>query len=338
MRARSAFYSVPLLFLSVLPLFAFARPRPEARSRRFEFTYIVTLKRIPAGAQVLRVWIPVASADAHQSVAIRQISAPAPAHLTRGRTFGDRMLYAEIHRPRSSTAQFKIVYEVTRREYSLGTVASLLRYDSDPAPLSPVLKRFLKPDRLVPTSGLIKQIADEQTRGKKGEVAKAYALYNYVFHTMRYDKSGTGWGRGDALWACDARHGNCTDFHSLFIALARSEGIPARFAIGFALPGSTHQAAIPGYHCWAEFYVNGAGWVPVDISEAWITPSLHEYFFGSLDANRVRFSMGRDLILTPRQSGPPVNYFVYPYVEVDGRPLTSVEKQFSFRDLRPASQ
>ncbi|MGH9446216.1 MAG: transglutaminase-like domain-containing protein, partial [Terriglobia bacterium] len=140
-------------------------------------------------------------------------------------------------------------------------------------------------------------------------------------------------GRGDALWACDSHHGNCTDFHSLFIALARSAGIPARFEIGFPLPAGSKQGAIPGYHCWVEFYVPKAGWTPVDISEAWLTPSLHNFYFGSLDANRVRFSSGRDLTLTPRQDGPPVNYFVYPYAEVGGRPFTSITQKFSFHDL-----
>jgi len=37
-----------------------------------------------------------------------------------------------------------------------------------------------------------------------------------------------GWGRGDAKWACDAKFGNCTDFHSYFMGLARSKGPPAR--------------------------------------------------------------------------------------------------------------
>ena len=54
--------------------------------------------------------------------------------------------------------------------------------------------------------------------------------------TMRYDKTGTGWGRGDALWACDAKRGNCTDFHSPFIGMRRADGIPARFDIGFTQP------------------------------------------------------------------------------------------------------
>ena len=164
----------------------------------------------------------------------------------------------------------------------------------------------------------------------QGTVAKAHALYDYVFQTVRYDKSGTGWGRGDSLWVCDSRHGNCTDFHSLFISLARAEGIPARFEIGFPISSRT-AGTIPGYHCWAEFYVAGLGWVPVDISEAWKDPRKHDYFFGSLDANRVQFSVGRDLVLKPRQDGDLVNFFIYPHVEVDGKSF-DVSKRFSFQE------
>ncbi|MGH9355370.1 MAG: hypothetical protein ACRD10_04505, partial [Terriglobia bacterium] len=69
----------------------------------------------------------------------------------------------------------------------------------------------------------------------------------------------------------------------------------------------------------------------------WLDPSMHDFFFGSLDASRVKFSTGRDLTLSPRPSGPPVNYFVYPYVEVDGKPYNSTQSQFSFRDV-PATR
>ena len=70
----------------------------------------------------------------------------------------------------------------------------------------------------------------------------------------------------------------------------------------------------------------------MDISEAWKDPSKHDYFFGTLDANRVQFSVGRDLELVPKQQGPPLNYFVYPYVEVDGIPFEKLEKSFAFRE------
>jgi transglutaminase-like putative cysteine protease len=152
---------------------------------------------------------------------------------------------------------------------------------------------------------------------------------------MRYSKEGTGWGQGDAVWACDSRFGNCSDFHSLFISLARSQKIPARFEMGFSLPDQRGQGDVPGYHCWAFFKPAGQGWVPVDISEANKNPKLTEYYFGNLNENRIAFSVGRDITLVPPQDGPPLNFFIHPYVEVEGQPYpdNKVERKYSFRDL-----
>lgn len=304
-------------------------------SRTFDFTYDVTLKEIPTKARQVRIWIPLASTNTHQTARILKISSSIPGRITREAIFGNRMLYATMLPPYPAKSEFKIVYRITRKPWSEGDYASLQQYNQDPPLNLDLMARYLGPNRLVPTGGTIAQIAHATTQGKQGEVDKAYALYNYVFNNMRYDKSGAGWGRGDALWACDAKHGNCTDFHSLFIALARAEKVPAGFDIGFPLPANTGEGSVPGYHCWARFYVGGLGWVPVDISEAWLNPSRHNFYFGSLDANRVEFSTGRDILLSPRQKGTPVNYFVYPYVEVDGKPFRGpIEKRFSFRDVR----
>ena len=57
-----------------------------------------------------------------------------------------------------------------------------------------------------------------------------------------------------------------------------------------------------------------------------------DYFFGSHDVNRMQFSTGRGLRLNPAQDGKPVNYFVYPYVEVDGQEYSNVSLAFSFAD------
>ncbi len=118
----------------------------------------------------------------------------------------------------------------------------------------------------------------------------------------------------------------------MFISMARAEKIPARFQIGFPLPADKHSAEIPGYHCWAEFYLDSVGWVPVDISEAWKHQEKHDYFFGAHDVNRVQFTQGRDLKLVPAQEGPPLNYFVYPYVEIRGKEHPNVAIAFSFED------
>ncbi|HWO39206.1 MAG TPA: transglutaminase-like domain-containing protein, partial [Candidatus Acidoferrum sp.] len=243
--------------------------------------------------------------------------------------YGNQIYYAE-----TTSAQpelhFDIEYEVVRHErVALGQNAPhVIR-----ASLSSEEKQQdLQPDVLVPVTGLPADLAAKVTQGKTGSLEKARAIYDYVFTTLSYDKTGSGWGRGDVLYACDAKKGNCTDFHSLFIAMARSQGIPARFEIGFPLPPDHHSAEIAGYHCWSDFYVEGGGWIPVDISEAWKHPEKRNYFFGSHDVNRMQFSLGRDLRLSPPQDGKPLNYFVYPYVEVDGREYPNVSLAFSFAD------
>jgi transglutaminase-like putative cysteine protease len=330
-----------LLTLAFLALPEVVRAAEEFSppSRTFVFIYQATLKDFPAGARRVRVWIPRPVTDAHQTVVLKKVNAPTQLRELREPAFGNHLLYGELLHPPAGPVEFALEYEVTRREYSRGDYESLAKSPRGDAAPPQNLAPFLKADRLVPIDGRIKELADENTRGKQGTVEQAYALYDLVFHTVRYDKSGTGWGRGDSLWVCDSKHGNCTDFHSLFISLARAKGIPARFEIGFPLP-SGDEGTIPGYHCWAEFYVSGKGWVPVDISEAWKDPKKHDYFFGALDANRVQFTVGRDLTLEPKQDGGPLNYFIYPYVEVDGRPFEGIEERFSYRQRRaltPAS-
>ena len=112
-------------------------------------------------------------------------------------------------------------------------------------------------------------------------------------------------------------------------------GIPARFAIGFPLPPERGRGRSAGYHCWAEFYAKGIGWVPVDASEAAKNPDKREYFFGHHDENRLEFSKGRDVVLTPRQQGGPLNYFIYPYAELDGRAYTGTSYTVTYQDSAP---
>ena len=51
--------------------------------------------------------------------------------------------------------------------------------------------------------------------------------------------------------------------------------------------------------------------------------------------NRVQFTQGRDLKLAPAQEGPPLNYFVYPYVEIRGKEHPNVAIAFSLEDAAP---
>ncbi len=298
-------------------------------ARHFTFHYAFTVKEVSAGQRV-RIWFPAAHSDEYQDVRAVSVKGDLPLKKTRESRSGNEIYFAETSRSKPADLHFEVVYDVVRHEHlTLGLArprlqnASLNKRDS---------QLYLSAEKLVPVTGVPAQLAAQVSAGKDSQLAKARAIYDYVFANMSYDKSGTGWGHGDVLYACNAKKGNCTDFHSLFIAMARSQGIPARFEIGFPLPSDKTSGEVPGYHCWAEFFGPQNGWVPVDISEAWKHPEKKDYFFGAHDANRVQFSVGRDLKLNPAQQGEPLNYFVYPYAEIDGKEYSQISTAFSFAD------
>ena len=297
--------------------------------RHFTFHYGFTVKNIPQGERI-RVWIPEAHSDQFQEVKLVSATGDLPLKKTHESRYGNEMFYAETSKAKAPELHFEVVYDVVRHERL--TFGVEIPHLENASLSSRERKEDLAPDKLVPITGLPADLAVKVSAGKATDLDKARAIYDYVFDNMKYDKTGTGWGRGDVLYACDAKHGNCTDFHSLFIAMARSQGIPARFEIGFPLPPDKHAADIAGYHCWADFFEPQHGWIPVDISEAWKHPEKRDYFFGAHDDNRVQFTMGRDLELNPKQDGAPLNYFVYPYVEVAGKAYPDVSNAFSFAD------
>jgi transglutaminase-like putative cysteine protease len=209
----------------------------------------------------------------------------------------------------------------------------VLRKEKAPYPASSTeTARYLRPEKLVPINETFRTLAQKAAAGKTDDLARAKALYDHVIGRMRYDKSGTGWGHGDAIYACDARTGNCTDFHAYFIALARSVGIPARFAIGATIPADKNEGTIDGYHCWAEVLADGR-WVPVDISEAWKNPKLADYYFGHNPANRFELTKGRDLVVDPEPTSGPINFLAYPLLEMNGN-VIKAETTFTFHRIR----
>lgn len=333
---------VPLVAFGLLltapsaPAPAGAEPSPasEAAVRTFEITYRAVIDGLPEGAREVEVWLPYPTDDESQQVEVTGVSSPYPTRVVKEPEFGNSVLYMAVEVPAADPVAIEMKARVRRTEKlrkDFGRAAGRTpgRRGESPAEVA----TWLEPDRLVPLDGRIRELAAEVTEGKETDLEKARAIYDYVVDTMSYDKSGDGWGHGDIYWACDMKRGNCTDFHALFTGLNRAVGIPAKFAIGFPIPPDRGEGEIGGYHCWAEFWLDGYGWVPVDTSEARKHPEKREYFFGAHDENRVEFSEGRDLVLAPRQAGEPLNFFVYPYVEVDGKPWEKVERTFTYRDV-----
>jgi transglutaminase-like putative cysteine protease len=202
-----------------------AEPTETMPVRSFEFTYQVHVPAIADPAGPSHVWIPLPQADAYQDIRGLHIDSPV------SYSQGSDAEYANVYAAFTPTAQqsatgfdVSLRFTAIRREHKVALDAATLKNASASASLNPNLQRYLEPDKLVPLNGMIAELAKERTAGDTTPIQKARHIYDYVLATMRYDKSGEGWGRGDAVWACTSKRGNCTDFHSLFIGMMRSSG------------------------------------------------------------------------------------------------------------------
>lgn len=296
-----------------------------ARGREVELTYLARVRRMSEAAGEVDVWIPLAKTSREQKLLRRQVRSPVPYAIHQDPEYGNDILHLRLQGPVAEPLEVRVDYHALL----LGDSADLEK----PA-LSPGERgSYLRPRGLLIVDEAVRARSQEATAGRPTLLARARGIYEHVLHSMVYDKTTPGYGRGDTARACRVGKGNCTDFHSLFISLAMAAEIPSRFKIGFVVPPEP-AGTIPGYHCWAEFYEEDRGWVPVDASESWKHPERTDYYFGGRDPNRFLVSMGRNIELVPAQRGEPVNIFFYPYVEADGNPLDAVETEFRFRELQ----
>jgi len=338
---RLRFFLVPTLVLAVLGILAARAERKTTIDtaaveppRSFEFKYYVHVPANSDSSGATHVWIPLPRTDRYQDVEALHIESPVRYKKGQDPEYGNTFaVFTPTAQQNAAGFDVTLSFATIRREHKVSLSPPALPKEMGAASSDPLMRRYLEPDKLVPLNGTIAELAKEHTAGDTTALEKARHIYDYVVSTMRYDKSGEGWGRGDAIWACTSKRGNCTDFHSLFIGMMRASGIPARFEIGFPLPADKSEGDIPGYHCWAEFYLEGIGWVPVDAPEAWKNPAKREFFFGAHDTNRVLFTYGRDIRLSTDQKGDPLNYFIYPYAETNGQPVKNLQAKFSFRDI-----
>ncbi len=308
--------------------------------REFRFTYEVTIGPIPEGEGPVHVFVPLAREDENQDVLRRQFWTSMPGVVDRERAHGNAFWHGSL--PESDGKAISVVVETLIRRVPIDRTGL---DEARPAGLTRSLRRqharyLTSSARVAVNDPVLEPIQRELRRVTSPKEPAGYsrAIYDWVVDHVEYKKVGEGWGNGDTFWACSELSGNCTDFHSLFISLARSAGIPARFEMGFPVPEDRAGGSIKGYHCWTQFFLAGIGWVPIDASEAFKHPERREEFYGGQPADRVLFTIGRDLELGSGHESGPLNYFIYPHVEVGGRLYEGeVTTKFSFEEIRGAA-
>lgn len=187
-------------------------------SRKTEISYKVTVSGIPVEAKEVRVWVPMPLNSPYQELTDFDVDGNNNYSLVQENRFGNRFILFDLSdAPMAGEEEitFTVKFMVTREFAN-----ALVVWSSVPTGFnSPLL--YTGSYRLIPIKGAIAEEAQRVAGHISDDFWQAKALYDHIIDTMKYDKSGTGWGRGDAVYACDIRTGNCTDFHSLFIGEAR---------------------------------------------------------------------------------------------------------------------
>jgi transglutaminase-like putative cysteine protease len=224
-RSLQATFSGVLGMSMAFALSAFAAPQDSART--FAFTYEAEVPAQPAGTGPIDVFIPLAVSDAHQSILRRDVKASISGREAIESRYGNMFWHGHVDHSDGKPITVVVDYIVQRRTFEQQRLtSSAIRAYSQSERKELALS--LGPDRLVPIDGpLIDRVRAELPQTDPSPLARARAIYDYVIDNMEYKKVGSGWGNGDTFWACSARYGNCTDFHALFISLARADGIPA---------------------------------------------------------------------------------------------------------------
>jgi len=211
----------------------------------------------------------------------------------------------------------------------------------EPVPVE--IKKYLQADWWMPTDGPVAIIANDIKKDKTGILEKARAVYDWVVENTSRDTNVKGCGLGIVEVTLAKRSGKCADISSVYVALARNIGVPAREVFGIRLGKKAEQDITGDYHCWAEFYLPGTGWIPVDpadVRKKMLVEHLkledvkefRAYSFGAVDQYRIVLERGgRGISFIDSQTGTKaLNYFMYPYAEVNGQALDYFDPK-SFR-------
>ena len=211
------------------------------------------------------------------------------------------------------------------------------------------LARYLRPTRLIPVDGIVKETADRITNGHTTDLSRARAIYDWIVENTVRDPEVKGCGLGDIRGMLEMKNlsGKCADLNALFVGLARASGLPARDLYGIRVAPSAKSPSLgrsggnitTAQHCRAEIYLDRYGWVPVDpadvrkvmleerpqsgLDDPYIA-QVRARLFGSWEGNWMAYNDAHDVAL-PRSTGKPLPFLMYPQAESGGTRRDSLD-------------
>ncbi len=333
-----------------MPNILSAQTDPAEKTRRFKVNYAFDIK-YDEKIYPARLWNPLPYNADYQRVKFLKFWGNYNDYdINCMNEYNANTFYAEWKKsPKKKVVYLEMEIETKYRSVPIEKIEEASKRN---LPIPDEVKLYLKPTEHIPTTGLIKELADKIVGNTKNRFERVKKIYYWcTAHTFRNPKV-IGCGKGDVpkmvkgnvedIYEHGYIGGKCTDLSSLFTALSRAAGIPAREVFGIRLGKSYFDKALgksdsKGFanittwqHCRAEYYIPGAGWIPTDPADItklelveglkYDDPKVRELvkrYLHSWEMNWVAFNHARDFVLYPKPVQYPLNMFGYPYAEVN---------------------
>jgi transglutaminase-like putative cysteine protease len=204
----------------------------------------------------------------------------------------------------------------------------------------------------MPTDGIVRETAQEATKGKRGDLDKTRALYDWILANTYRDVKVRGCGIGDIKAMLETKNfgGKCADLNGLFVGLARAADIPARdiygirvgpSAFGYKSLGAGTANITRAQHCRAEGFLKAYGWVamdPADVAKAAreetgelikldhpLVAAVRPKLFGGWEGNWLAYNTAHVVTLPNATQGGKIGFLMYPQAEASNGRLDSLD-------------
>jgi transglutaminase-like putative cysteine protease len=317
-------------------------------------SYALTMSIEPA-AGASKAWIPLPTFEAAEWQRPGSVTWTGNAKVAE--RVKDPRYGAEMLRVEWATDQQSPLIEVSAQVQAQDR--SVVPGQGNAAPLSDAERKLnLAATELLPTDGLVRDTAQSIIKGKKDDLAKAQAIYEWVVENTFRNADTLGCGVGDitTMIRTGNLNGKCADLNALYVGLARSVGLPARDVygirvvpsqFGFKSLGAGSSNVTKAQHCRAEVWLSGSGWTPIDPADvrkvvleeppgklAMNDPKVlaaRKALFGAWEGNWVAFNTAHDVKL-PGSNEAAIPFLMYPQAENKAGFLDSLDPdKFKYR-------
>ena len=280
-------------------------PLSYANPQEYSVIYTVTIMNTGFTPTDIQLYLPVPGEwEAQKDLGIVEIS-PEPKAQMQEKTKGNSMVFWRLTSipAKDTSADLKLSFTFTAYETLIAIDPSSVQpYKKD----SPEVARYTKAEKYIESDDpSVVKLAGTLSGTETNPYLLAKKFYDYIIDTEKYKVLNQG--LNGAKYLLENGNGECGDYSALFAALCRAKGIPARPVVGYWAVSGNDQT-----HVWAEFYLEGIGWIPEDATIGQQSEENRLYYFGNMDNRRVILSKGFNTLLEPETS----DHFAAPILQM----------------------